>query len=304
VVLPRNSVGLIDTSSNTVGKAVRVGPLPRDVAIGGGFIWVAKEFQRTVTRIDPHTGETASVGLALAPTGIAATSSAVWVVGRVGPILRVARVGVTRIDPSSMSPAVSIRLQEPLTLARPAHGTGGPVAPSVTATADAVWVTGGRTLWRIDAATAKVAAEIRLSDYVAAVAADEGAVWASGTSTPLVEIDTRTNATVATHRRLASEPFGIAAGAGGVWVTDRTEKTVRRYDPVTADETAVIKLGFAPGAVSVRDASVWVAGIDESSVARIDPSTNRIVATIRTGRAGIAGMSAGEDGLWVVTAGG
>jgi hypothetical protein len=54
----------------------------------------------------------------------------------------------------------------------------------------------------------------------------------------------------------------------------------------------------------VHDASVWVAGIDESSVARIDPSTNRIVATIRTGRAGIAGMSAGEDGLWVVTAGG
>ena len=53
---------------------------PVDVAVGEDGVWVASSLDRTVTRLDPETGETvATIELGNEPQRLAAGGGAVWV---------------------------------------------------------------------------------------------------------------------------------------------------------------------------------------------------------------------------------
>ena len=98
----------------------------------------------------------------------------------------------------------------------------------------------------------------------------------------LWRIDPATQRIVATVR-LPFAPADVAAGAGGVWVTDEVDDTVVRIDPVSKRIVAVIPVGRGAGGVAFGAGAVWVTGFVDETVSRIDPRTNRVVATIRVG---------------------
>jgi class 3 adenylate cyclase len=91
-VLP-NSLGRIDPSTLEPTDVVPIGAAPDRVVVAGGFVWVTHYVlrdtdsaslrnagDRTLTRIDPSTGDVVVVGGGLAPCGLAADPSGdVWV---------------------------------------------------------------------------------------------------------------------------------------------------------------------------------------------------------------------------------
>lgn len=102
----------------------------------------------------------------------------------------------------------------------------------------------------------------------------------------VVRVDPATNRVTA-RVRLRGSPFEIAAGAGGVWVTGnftRRQDVLHRVDPETKRVVATVALpGRYAGALATGAGSVWVAVLDRRgaaySLARIDPSTNRVADT-------------------------
>jgi hypothetical protein len=82
---------------------------------------------------------------------------------------------------------------------------------------------------------------------------------------------------------------GLAYGYGSVWVAGygrvggSTQAVVQRVDPSTNSVTATIPLGGRVGAdVAVDQDGVWVAyfGEQHAGVARVDPSTDSVVADV------------------------
>ena len=57
VVVPPNSVAVIDVDTNQVERFIAVGARPGPVAAGAGFVWVGNLDDRSLTRIDPATNE-------------------------------------------------------------------------------------------------------------------------------------------------------------------------------------------------------------------------------------------------------
>ena len=78
-LLETDEAAEIDPQTGRVLRTVRVGRLPRAVAVGAGSVWVANERDRTVTRIDPGTLDTETIAVGGVPTDIAAGEGGVWV---------------------------------------------------------------------------------------------------------------------------------------------------------------------------------------------------------------------------------
>src|SRR4029077_14803896 len=92
VVLP-NSVVRIDPNTLKPTQVIRVGNAPDLVVAAGGFVWVTNRGRgyaknnalrnagdRTLTRVDPSTGDAVPVGGGLAPCGLVSDpSGGVWV---------------------------------------------------------------------------------------------------------------------------------------------------------------------------------------------------------------------------------
>jgi class 3 adenylate cyclase len=82
VVVPEDSVAVVDQETGRVVEAVRVGGRPGEIVVSGDSAWIANESDSTVTRVDLETREVVqTIGLGFEPTGMAAGGGAVWVVG-------------------------------------------------------------------------------------------------------------------------------------------------------------------------------------------------------------------------------
>src|SRR5207248_3874879 len=92
-----DSVAAIDTHTNRVVGQVPVGARPGGIAFGAGSLCVANLDDQTVSRIDPTAlGTVRTLAVVDPPTGIAATSRKIWVVGS---NTNATSVTVRRIDP-------------------------------------------------------------------------------------------------------------------------------------------------------------------------------------------------------------
>jgi DNA-binding beta-propeller fold protein YncE len=143
------------------------------------------------------------------------------------------------------------RLVQPLFIAAPRAERGGSYFSGIAVAVGGVWVLGDRndrTLWRIDPATGKLAAAIRLPFAPSDVAVGDGAVWVtSALANKLARIDPSTNHITAVVP--AGDGAGaIAVGAGSVWVADQVGGTIRRIDARTLRVIGTINLDSSPGA--------------------------------------------------------
>jgi YVTN family beta-propeller protein len=90
-----------------VVRPINVGNGPRAVAVGAGSVWVANNFDGTVSRIDPRTNAvTATIPTGRGPSGVAVDGETVWVANDLDASL-------TRINPATDRVVLKIRLDNP-----------------------------------------------------------------------------------------------------------------------------------------------------------------------------------------------
>ena len=307
-----NSLVRVDPHTLKVTRVVRVGDAPDLVVSSGGYVWVTHHVlrgvdsgalrnagDRTLTRVDPSSGDAVVVGGGLAPCGIApAPSGGVWVASCYPPAAG-SRDNVIRVDARTLqfratwpvaggegfyrgltygdgalwiSEIAGGDLPNPNAVTRIDPGTGRQrVYPLARAASDLTWSKGAHDLWIGnfgDGSVTTLRPETDAMDIVDDVtpqpsfsAARSGAVWVSDWSSPqVVRIGTKPRTP---PRRI---PLPVHAYSG-VW-------------------------GIAAGA-----GAIWATTPRDGALWRIDPAT-RTVTRINLGYAPV-GVAVDARGVWV-----
>ncbi len=106
------------------------------------------------------------------------------------------------------------------------------------------------------------------------IAAGFGALWVTGTTDALTEIQPGSGATapVLHALKVGSGPIGVATGDGSVWVADAAGGNVVRVDPATRTISHTYRTGGDPLAVVVAGARVWVADGSADTLRTVFPT--------------------------------
>jgi YVTN family beta-propeller protein len=265
----------INEVSGKVTQTMPVGRLASGVAADSRYVWVTSAGDGTIWRIDPSTGSVLKLSAHGTPTAVAVGQGRAVIADNAaeslssfdedtgalrftaklpgdlsGPWLAGGPEGVWFDVPGSHQVG---KVDDVLASGTPSEQTTIPGSPNpegsyyefdgLAVDEGGVWVAGdpySRSVWRVDTATGKLAATIRL---------------------PFI-------------------PGAVAAGDGGVWVTSVLGDTVSRIDPKTNRIVATVPVGRAPSAVVVAGGSVWVSTEVDDSLWRIDPRNSRVTARI------------------------
>jgi YVTN family beta-propeller protein len=200
-----------DDSKAAAAAKVAVGDPMGTIATAVGSIWVVTDRKGIVTRIDPDTNEpVAEVFIAGGASAIVFANDALWVTSGGNRL--------TRVNPNNNEVIESIDV--------------GPKAGRLAALDGSIWTLnqGDGSVSRVDAATNKVVATIKVGESVAAgeIAAGEGSVWISAIGVPLVRIDPRTNKVA---QRFSGDGGGaVLVAHGSLWIAAGPQVTWR-LDP-------------------------------------------------------------------------
>ena len=239
---------------------VRDCDLPSALAVGAGALWILKNDEQMLLRVDPRNQHVvARVPLEFVPFDMAATDNAVWITGywvdqlvRVDPKTNqvVARLTlpdgasgiavsdqavwvastiagqVSRIDPATNQVVATVALS------CPAACYQGSLPLAVAAAPEAIWVrtVGDGLLARIDPQTNRVVSSIDVTYSLGRAGLDhlavlDDTVWVCGIS--LQRIDPRTNQVSAT---VDIDATSVTTGFGSLWITDMRGR-VQRINP-------------------------------------------------------------------------
>jgi len=131
-----------------------------------------------------------------------------------------------------------------------------------------------------------------------------GSVWVSNPGLNLVQrIDPATNKVVA-EVKVNLPVAAMAAGFGSVWVASRKDKSIVRIDAKTNKVTASVPVTVADseGSVAAGEGGVWVLTDKKGVLSRIDPETDKVVAEIAVKPHSFAAMT-GHGAVWVTNTG-
>jgi YVTN family beta-propeller protein len=239
---PDQTILRIDPERDVVSQSI-VAPGPEaSLATGPGSVWAVSLFSTTLLEIELGAGfGVREIDLGTTAAGVAVGHGAVWTVANDGEVSRVdpasgrvvARIspeslwlyqpiaageggvwvttwteeadGLARIDPSTNTPNLAVRAPWPSAMA---VGEGG------------VWISleGDDSVWKIDAATNRLASKIQVGDSPRGIAVGAGSVWVANREGTVSRIDPAAGIVVATID-VGGRPDDIAVGEGGVWVT-------------------------------------------------------------------------------------
>jgi DNA-binding SARP family transcriptional activator/streptogramin lyase len=311
-VLP-NSVVRIDPSTLEPRQVVPVGASPDFVVAAGGYVWtthwilrapdsgayfesdlVRDAGDRTVTRVDPTTGEAQIVG-GLSPCGLAPDPSGdIWVANC---LAHGSTASVVRIDAKTLAFDATWPVPNKAGYFRglaygggwlwladtsgaldyrgilridPNSGASKPIPLPIHA-GDLAWAEGYGDLWtndfvrgslvRIHPASGIIKRVDGVGTNPADVVVDGNDVWVADWGAPqVVRLDAVGSGApepIALPVAYSSSVWTVAAGAGAIWATTPQDRALWRIDPETNDTTR-IPLGYSPGGVTVADDGVWV----------------------------------------------
>lgn len=310
-ILPTSLVRL-DPETLEPAQVVRIGPRADLVVVAGGYVWITHGLlrytdddylrdagDRTLTRVDPSTGEARVVGGGLAPCGIAADPSGdVWVANC---FASGQGANVVRVDAET--------LEFEATWPLPA---GDGYYRGMVYGGGALWVadaSGAGDSRRLEVTLLKprtgVRRSIRLARHASALAWSKGSgdLWMTNfadrsVSRLHVETDDST-----TFDSVAKNPGALVVEGDSVWVGDWNAPAVLRLPAVGTGRASRISLPMTtrPGgitSVAAGAGGIWAAVPDDRAVWRIDPKTRR---TTRIGlRYHPWGVAVGDDGVWAV----
>jgi YVTN family beta-propeller protein len=306
LLVPPNSVGVIDPQNDRVVSTIPVGRRPGPVGYADGTTWVANIKDVTLTRIDSRTRHVVDVRPLRGsyPSALTTSAGVVWsgdpiqaAVTRVaGPNLRTFPIEQPPLGKVEGGPG-----------ARPERNAPCPTHLGLAIGGGSVWATcgpgfGRAVLTAIDPLTGKQhTTEYTAANDPAAITYADGALWvANFDANSVTELDPL-DRTVKRTATVAAAPIAIAAYAGSVWVVGSGQNAVSRIT-IAADTgspvVTTVRVGDRPDAIAAGDGAVWVANGGTRTISRIDPKTNRVTATIRVG--GVpSGLAFGDGMLWV-----
>ena len=285
VVVPPNSVAVIDADANRVEGFIAVGNTPGPVAAGAGYVWVGNLDDKSLARIDPATSAREFIQLDVTPDAVAAGAGAAFVAnGLLGTLYRVdAESGIP--SKRDLSPR-SHKYQ----------GAGVDVG------AGWVWAAfGDGWLARVDPGTLGGNGYPSEAAGPTALVFDNGSLWVAVEDAELHQYSPASwnygEPVFATTT--CRSPGGMAAGRDAIWLACRDNDLVLRItaDP-GFDDALPIRVGEEPTAVAFGAGGVWVANTGDGTVSRIDPETAEVVNTIPVGNAP-AGIAVSDGRVWV-----
>jgi DNA-binding SARP family transcriptional activator len=279
IVVPPNSVAMIDVGGTRVESYVRVGRRPVAVAVGAGGVWVANAADGTVTRLDPATGKhVRTIGIGTDVNDVAVGFGSVWVAdGNDGT--------VTRINPHLDQPEATI----------PPDGrpTIGPT-PVFYVAIDRhyVWATRGNRLLRIDPGTDEVDRQLAVGAPTG-LATGGGSVWVTTQSERLLRVDPQT------AKPISSQELGDVALAPvyaetSLWLILGFE--IRPVDTVTLGIGDTVKVRGDPTSLAVGNGTLWAVG-NHGHLTRFG-SDGRVEASLQVGKS-LSAVAAGGGATWV-----
>jgi DNA-binding SARP family transcriptional activator/streptogramin lyase len=285
VIVPVDSVAVIDSRHDAVVGFAPVGRSPVALASGAGGVWVANADDGTVDRLDPETGRVvATIGIGADVSDVATGFDSVWVAdGNDGTITQVdpAQDGIERtISPSGAAGILTLPI-------------------FFVATDDRyVWAIQGAKLLRIDPRTGLVTKNVAIGGAPTALATGGGFVWITTVDDRIVRVDAHT-LTVSTGPRLAAPAYSAVYSDGAFWilVPSPNSGTLERLDPQTL---AASPFGLdlqAPTVVAVRGEALWIADFS-GNVERIELATGRTRARLSVGHP-VAAIVVGARRLWL-----
>jgi branched-chain amino acid transport system substrate-binding protein len=316
LAMTRDSDATVDAVGNAIaaidGDAVKytqVGKTPSTIAVGEGAVWVLNADDRTISKIDPETGQVVTTfGTGGITTDLAVGEGAVWIGNGTktsGPLSLVNTGSISRLDPATTREMGTEPL--PSFAENPAAISSGEYrvlgVSQLAVGAGAVWaINPDRTVSRIDPDTGARIATVRVKAGSAIAAGAEGVWVLSGDDPHVLQIDPRTD-TVARRIELGARDLtGLAVGDGSVWATDLEAGLLWRIEPGPDPTTQTIKVGFGVTAVAYGGGAVWVTNFVSDELVRVDARTNEVTARIP-----LAGtppsVAATDETAWVSIAG-
>jgi YVTN family beta-propeller protein len=157
---------------------------------------------------------------------------------------------------------------------------------------------------RIDAATGRTVATVKVGRAPLDIAATPGAVWVTnsgGGGDSVARIDPETNRLAGRAVRTGAGPQSIAVSGGSLWVANHDAFTVTRIDQASGKVVANIPVPSEPHRVDYGAGAVWVGNWHDNSVSRIDPAANRVVGSPIPIGFHAGNLAVGADGVWVTS---
>jgi len=225
-------------SAHQVVDRIPVGRGPGGVTVAGGEVWVANEFDGTVSEVSPAAGTVvATITVGNGPEAIASGYGSVWVANLTDYTL-------SRIDEASGNIVATIPLgSAPTGLAAGDHG---------------IWVTSAETgqLLFVDPRTSRVSRVFAVGISPGGVAFGAGSVWVADSGGTVARVDPATGRarTILT----GGSPAGIVFAGGAVWVAGSRGGSVARIDPQTGS-VRLIHVGNDPTALAAAGPDVLAA---------------------------------------------
>jgi ABC-type transport system substrate-binding protein/DNA-binding SARP family transcriptional activator/streptogramin lyase len=271
-----DSVGMVDTGSETLRAVVPAGGSPGGIAAGDGAVWETDTADDLLLEIDPANRSIERIPVGHGPTGVAVGDGEVWVVNQLDR-------RVSEINPHALTTVDSFPVGNGAGTA--AFGDGS------------LWVanTIDDSVSRINPSSGTVST-IPLAGQPAGIAVGSDGVWVTDQSSDqLLLIDPHSDQ-VTQAQEIGGGPAGVAVGAGSVWVANTTERTVSRFDSGSGSVTK-INVGRSPVGIAYGAGAVWVVDSLDGTIARIDPGSDS-ARLVRVGGAPTAITVVGKQ-LWV-----
>jgi DNA-binding SARP family transcriptional activator len=313
-ILPTSLVRL-DPETLEPSQVIRIGPRADLVVVAGGYVWITHGLlrytdddylrdagDRTLTRVDPSTGEAHVAGGGLAPCGIAADPSGdVWVANC---FASGTGANVVRVDARS--------LEFEATWPMPA---GDGYYRGMAYGGGALWVadaSGAGDFRRVNVTQVNPRTgarhTIRLARHASALAWSEsyGDLWMTNFTEGSVSRLRAATEDSETVDSVAKSPGAVVVEGDAVWVGDWDAPAVLRLPATGTGRAGRIPLPLAarPGGITSMAAGaggVWAAVPDDLAVWKVDPVTNS------TTRIGLPyppwGVAVGDEAVWVVSRG-
>jgi peptide/nickel transport system substrate-binding protein len=148
----------------------------------------------------------------------------------------------------------------------------------------------------VDGRHGRVRLVIKAGGELGGIAAGEGAVWVTDTSSDLL-LRITDNGRSVDRIPVGHRPTGVAVGDGQVWVVNQLDRTVSEVNPQALRAVRSIQVGNGAGAIAFGRGSVWVANATDYTLSRIDPHSAEVTTIPLAGEPG--GIAASRRGMWV-----
>ncbi len=287
--IPPTSLVRLDPETLEPSQVVRIGPRADLVVVAGGYVWITHGLlrytdddylrdagDRTLTRVDPSSGDARVVGGGLAPCGIAADPSGdVWVANC---FVSATGANVVRVDART--------LEFEATWPVPA---GDGYYRGMAYGAGSLWVAdasgaGDHRRVNVTQLNPRTGARrsIRLARHASALAWSEshGDLWMTNFADRSVSRLHAATEESKTFDSVGKNPGALVVEGNAVWVGDWNAPAVLRLPVVGTGRARRISLPMTarPGgitSVAAGAGGIWAAVPDDRAVWRIDPKTNR-----------------------------